>query len=330
MIIKIFKKLIIQVIKVCRFFLDYFYLITIPPIKPFLSKNNSFLLISLVNKSYIGWRYLHRDTIKSHQNLETYRTNYDMSGLELYDKYISRERWLYNKKILDLGCFVGGKAQLFAENGAREVIGIDLSERGIKVAKKYEKDNLKYYRISSTELKKDYREYFDSIVSFTVFEHIQTVLLPTVIEDCYELLNKNGKCIITYNFFYDRYGTHTNPYIYHPFPQFLFNEKYYLEYCDKKLRELHRKGLYGYFPEGYSYKRSHNNDCYMALNKLTSLKFKKLLERSKFKKIEDYKYSRNKQTRILSDIFQRNKFFECSHVYILYKGENDNACSFTK
>jgi len=77
-----------------------------------------------------------------------------MKGLDFYDKYISRERWLYNKKILDLGCFVGGKAQLFAENRAKEVIGIDLSKREIKVVKKYERDNLKYYRISSTELKK--------------------------------------------------------------------------------------------------------------------------------------------------------------------------------
>jgi len=135
------------------------------------------------------------------------------------------------------------------------------------------------------------------------------------------LLNKNGKCIITYNFFYDRYGSHTNHYIYHTFPQFLFKEKYYLEYCDKKLKEFHEKGLYGYFPKGYSYKSSHNNECYMALNRLTSFEFLKILKKSKFKKIEGYKYSRNKLTRILSDIFPRNKLFECSHVYILYKGK---------
>jgi len=71
MIVKIFKKLIIQAIKIYYFSLDYFYLIIIAPITPFLSKKLLFFIISLLNKSYVGWRYLHRGAIKSHQNLET-------------------------------------------------------------------------------------------------------------------------------------------------------------------------------------------------------------------------------------------------------------------
>ncbi|MFA5032833.1 MAG: methyltransferase domain-containing protein [bacterium] len=276
--------------------------------------------MELINKSYIGWDRFNKSIINSHQDLETYRASYDMGSLDFYDRYIPRESWLYNKRILDLGCFVGGKTQLFSESGAKEVVGIDLSKRGIKIAKKYENEKLKYYRTSSTELKKEYKGYFDTIISFTVFEHIQKELLPTVIDDCYELLSKNGICIIVYNFFYDKYGAHVEHCIYHPFPQFLFQKQHYLEYCDKRLEEFHKKGLYGYFPLGYSYcKNTHNEDCYMELNRLISFKFKKLLRESKFKKIEDFQYSRSEFVKLLFNTFPKSRLFESSHFYILYK-----------
>jgi len=257
--------------------------------------------------------------IEAQISLENYRENCDKINWDIYNKYESPKNWLLNKKILDIGCFVGGKAECLSDNGAKEVIGIDLSLRGISVAKKYEKENLIFFNKSSSDLINDYYEYFDTIVSYTVFEHIETHLLNSVIDDAYSLLKIGGKFFIVFNHYGDRYGSHMANHIYFSHPTLIFNEIYLNEFCNKRLRYLQGRNEMGYYPKNFVFSDLHNSDSYMALNKICVLDFIEILKRSRFKKYRFIPYSKTTLMKIFSIVFPDKEIFRGSYIYVLEK-----------
>ena len=47
---------------------------------------------------------------------------------------LAEESWFKGKRILDAGCRHGTFTKIFAEMGASEVIGVDISEKIVKIA----------------------------------------------------------------------------------------------------------------------------------------------------------------------------------------------------
>lgn len=75
------------------------------------------------------------------------------------------------KKILDIGCGVGTLALFFSKLGAN-VVGLDISERAIKIAKNAKKENkIKNLKFIVSELTKG-KKNFDLLVCTEVIEHI--------------------------------------------------------------------------------------------------------------------------------------------------------------
>jgi len=93
-------------------------------------------------------------------------------------------------KILDIGCGGGLLSEPMCRLGA-EVVGIDASDKNIKVAKLHaEKNNLdiEYICASPENLKTNTK--FDVILNMEIIEHVENVNL--FLETCSNLLKKNG------------------------------------------------------------------------------------------------------------------------------------------
>jgi len=83
--------------------------------------------------------------------------------------------YIKNKIILDLGCGSGYGTYYLSTEGAKHIIGIDISKEAIEYCKReYIADNLQYGIMDGSRLGfKD--NSFDVIVSFQVIEHIENV-----------------------------------------------------------------------------------------------------------------------------------------------------------
>jgi tocopherol O-methyltransferase len=100
--------------------------------------------------------------------------------------------------ILDAGCSVGGSSLWFAKNYGARIIGISLSKKEISLAKKFAKQK----SIQNVEFKvMDYHNTEFSSETFDTVLAIESVCYSydkeKFLDECYRLLKKNGKIIIT-------------------------------------------------------------------------------------------------------------------------------------
>ena len=97
---------------------------------------------------------------------------------------------LDNIKILDVGCGGGLLSEPMKRLGA-EVVGIDASDKNIKVAKlhaKKNKLNIEYFCVSPEKFKTETK--FDVILNMEIVEHVEDVNF--FLKSCSNLLKKNG------------------------------------------------------------------------------------------------------------------------------------------
>lgn len=79
---------------------------------------------------------------------------------------------LYNKEILDLGCGYGENCKWYISEGAKKVVGIDISEKMIKRALELYSDNKIQYMNQSIEDINFNAESFDIVLSSLAFHYI--------------------------------------------------------------------------------------------------------------------------------------------------------------
>ncbi|MBQ7328149.1 MAG: methyltransferase domain-containing protein [Clostridia bacterium] len=79
---------------------------------------------------------------------------------------------LKGKTILDLGCGAGGMTRYFAECGAKEVVGIDISENMIECARKETADKNITYKVMAMEDITSLNRQFDLVFSSLAFHYV--------------------------------------------------------------------------------------------------------------------------------------------------------------
>ena len=102
----------------------------------------------------------------------------------------NKKKPLENVKILDIGCGGGLLSEPLSRLGAK-VVGIDASEKNIKVAKIHSKKNnlnIKYFCASPEKFKTEIK--FDVILNMEIIEHVNDV--DFFLKSCSKLLKKNG------------------------------------------------------------------------------------------------------------------------------------------
>ena len=97
-------------------------------------------------------------------------------------------------RILDVGCCGGRDSKIFNQKGLR-VIGIDISESFLRVARK-KVPKAKFIKMNLLELKFP-EDYFDAIWAHAVMLHIKRKNIPKVLKDFHRTLKPGGILHIT-------------------------------------------------------------------------------------------------------------------------------------
>lgn len=102
---------------------------------------------------------------------------------------------LENKKVLDLGCGFGEHCMQYVQAGASKVVGIDISEKMLDIARKENSNPLITYLNMPMEDISAFDEKFDVVVSSLAFHYVED--FTGVVQNVYKLLNDNGTFIFS-------------------------------------------------------------------------------------------------------------------------------------
>ncbi|MCU7502237.1 MAG: class I SAM-dependent methyltransferase [Ignavibacteria bacterium] len=99
------------------------------------------------------------------------------------------------KSVLDLGCGYGWHCRYAMEQGARSVIGIDLSEKMLEEAKDRTNDDRVIYMRGAIEDVSFEKESFDLIISSLAFHYVES--FEPVCVKMYEMLKHKGDLVFS-------------------------------------------------------------------------------------------------------------------------------------
>lgn len=102
---------------------------------------------------------------------------------------------LNGKSVLDLGCGYGHNCIDFVQRGAESVVGIDISEKMLSVAKTESKhEKIQYVNMSMTDISQ-LDDKFDLIYSSLAFHYVKD--FDSFAKDMFSVLNKDGQLLFS-------------------------------------------------------------------------------------------------------------------------------------
>ena len=102
---------------------------------------------------------------------------------------------LSEKSVLDLGCGFGEHCVLYVKKGARRVVGIDISEKMLEIAKIENPDScIEYVNMPMEELDRIDGE-FDVVISSLAFHYVED--FAGVVKNIHELLVPGGELLFS-------------------------------------------------------------------------------------------------------------------------------------
>lgn len=97
-----------------------------------------------------------------------------------------------NKRVLDLGCGFGLHCQYVFEHGARYIIGVDISEKMLSIAKEKTAEEIKYI-CQPIESVKFPKNSFDVIISSLAFHYVKS--FENIVKNVFRWLADDGEFI---------------------------------------------------------------------------------------------------------------------------------------
>lgn len=128
------------------------------------------------------------------------------------NRYLSAKNYIKGKRVLDVACGEGYGAKLLKLWGAQEVVGVDISEESISVAKKqFADEGIEFVQHSAEQLPFD-NDSFDVVVSFETIEHVENA--DSFLQEITRVLKFGGIAVVSCpnDPYYYQEGTTHNPY----------------------------------------------------------------------------------------------------------------------
>lgn len=102
---------------------------------------------------------------------------------------------LNGKKMLDIGCGMGQHAKQYADLGAASVLGIDISEKLLAIAREnYSDPNIEYKRWALEDLSM-LHQIFDVVTSSLVFDYVED--FDQLMNDIHQITHQNSELIFS-------------------------------------------------------------------------------------------------------------------------------------
>jgi ubiquinone/menaquinone biosynthesis C-methylase UbiE len=121
----------------------------------------------------------------------------DLKHLRAYYDFLISKEDLENKVVLDIGCGYGAFVLYASEKKVKKVYGIEITEKDLATAKKcVEKENVELKVGSGIEIPFP-DNYFDTVVSFEVLEHIPKNTENKMFSEINRVLKKGGKLYLS-------------------------------------------------------------------------------------------------------------------------------------
>ena len=196
-----------------------------------------------------------------------------------------RSELVRNKDVLDFGCGGGALSFVLVDLGARSVIGLDLMEESIDLARSQLKGEPIEFRVANNDYEIDLENHsVDVITCFDVLEHVMRI--DDIVREWKRVLRPDGRILISWQPWFHPYAHHLQGYIPLPWVHLLLNSRERIEVCAKIVDEpgvkvsfwdrdsdgrrinRFREALTDYDPERKTF-----------LNHLTMLEFERLISR---------------------------------------------------
>ncbi len=170
-----------------------------------------------------------------------------IKGLEGAGEWKTLEKMLPNfkgKRVLDLGCGFGWHCQYTIEHGAVSVVGIDISEKMLAVAKQKTSKEIKYI-CESIENAKFPKNSFDVVISSLAFHYLKS--FNDIVKNVSMWLVKNGEFVFSVEHpVFTAYGTQDWYYdsdgkiLHFPVDNYFYEGKREAIFLGEKVQKYHR------------------------------------------------------------------------------------------
>lgn len=101
-----------------------------------------------------------------------------------------------SSRVLDLGCGLGVMVPVYRQLGATRVVGVDVSERMIELARERWAGEDGYDFIAADAAELNLEERFDAVVIYNAYPHFMD--RPALVETCHRLLCDNGRFVVAH------------------------------------------------------------------------------------------------------------------------------------
>jgi SAM-dependent methyltransferase len=135
---------------------------------------------------------------------------------------------LVGKRVLELGCGLGGKLLFYRQSGAAHVLGLDIEAEYLKIARRCLSEHIGVdlappLTLGRAEALPFAADSFDVIMATYTFEHLERPF--DVILDCGRVLRPGGRLFISFPPFYSPWGAHLTDWIHFPWGQVVFSQR---------------------------------------------------------------------------------------------------------
>ncbi|MBI4947398.1 MAG: methyltransferase domain-containing protein [Bacteroidetes bacterium] len=192
------------------------------------------------------------------------------ASYDLYAPFIDMK----DKTVLDAGCGPGGKTVFYAEKGCKLIIGIDIDENRLSLAKEFSKhkkiQNTEFYQGSLDSMPFE-SDTFDIVLLNDVVEHIGRPILIKALAECKRVIKPGGKICLEFPPWTSFGAAHLYDCIYIPWCHILFSDKTLINVIKKLKPEHPTVGNLSYI------------EHFEELNRITINEFKEMISNLEFK-----------------------------------------------
>ncbi len=166
--------------------------------------------------------------------MNTWFLDHFVGAADTVAEWLSRYRDLKRTAVLDFGCGDGATALgLILRHGLEEAVGVDINPSFRKLQHKAQieidlealPENLAFFSIQSGEPLAP-RFCPDAIISWSVFEHVDRLVLPSIANDFWNMLPKGGLLFLQVDpLYYSPFGSHLLQYIQKPWAHLYLDDE---------------------------------------------------------------------------------------------------------